>query len=282
VRCRAKAFKERAPAISLSSLPKCESRLLLAQIKIRSCYRVCVCQLYQWGYARVTAHNGSYLEWHFVDSQNGGAVLDRMAIWQDPAAIAADIAARNPFFAGPASGDDGSDDGGGGGGSGDDGVVPGGADDDPGASSRQSSLAVLCGAVSAAAVVLLASLWCAWARTAKRSVQAQPLSLHGNPHSMLAQDDGLSCNGDGSLDLRDATRSPHRRSIKPRAFLASADKNGDPESSAVMHPDVKNPYNADAVEKSFLRFSGAEQLTSRLVESPLQAAADSDFERGDV
>jgi hypothetical protein len=230
-------------------------------------------QFYQWGYARVTAHNGSYLEWHFVDSQNGGAVLDRMAIWQDPAAIAADIAARNPFFAGPASGDDGSDDGG---------VVPGGADDDSGASSRQSSLAVLCGAVSAAAVVLLASLWCAWARTAKRSVQAQPLSLHGNPHSMLAQDDGLSCNGDGSLDLRDATRSPHRRSIKPRAFLAPADKNGDPESSAVMHPDVKNPYNADAVEKSFLRFSGAEQLTSRLVESPLQAAADSDFERGDV
>lgn len=217
-------------------------------------------QAYKWGYARVTAHNGSYLEWEFVDSQNGGAVLDRMAIWQDPAAIAADIATRNPF-AGPANGGTGSD--------------AGGDDNDPGAASNSSSLALLGSLVSAAAVGLLALLWCWWG-LAKRAAKAR--QMHGQiynsddrrrnnrPHAMLAQDDGLSTN----------------RPIKPQAFLSSADDEGDLGSSAYMHSDLKSPYNANSSQP--LRDSGAKQLMGRLVQSPLQAAAGPFYEneRSDV
>jgi hypothetical protein len=63
---------------------------------------------YVWGYARVTAHNGSYLTWEFVDSARGlsggtsGVVVDRMAIRQDPQAIADSIRERNPYPDAPA------------------------------------------------------------------------------------------------------------------------------------------------------------------------------------
>ena len=38
-------------------------------------------QVYEWGYARIDAVNGSYLAWEFVDSASR-QVVDRMAIWQ--------------------------------------------------------------------------------------------------------------------------------------------------------------------------------------------------------
>jgi hypothetical protein len=63
---------------------------------------------YEFGYARLDAVNGSLLTWAFVDTRHGSQVRDRMAIRQDPSAIAVDIARRDPYPVG--GGGDGGDD----------------------------------------------------------------------------------------------------------------------------------------------------------------------------
>jgi len=212
----------------------------------------------------VSAINESYLEWEFLNSQNGGEVLDRMAIWQDPSAIAADIARRDPFNGIGESVstnddvvndiDDGSSIN-----QDDDGVI-----EQPSSSSTSSAWLMIGGFASAAVVGMLGLFWCWWAlrkRAAKMRLETR--------HTALLSDDGMSFNGDGAFDLQQSINGGGNTNV-----FSSSSQSDMSASDLTLH--ATHSYNADSDRDSLSSIS--ERAMSRIMHSPQKAATVPLFE----
>ena len=192
-------------------------------------------------------------------------MLDRMAIWQDPQAIAADIARRNPFdgVGGGSSTNDVNSNDDGTSNQDDDGLIG------PSSSSPSTAWMVIGGIAAGALVGLIGLFWCWWALR-KRAAKMR-LENHDHRHTMLLSDDGMSFNGDGALDMQQSINGNSLDTIPSSSSSSQIDVSNDSWAMSDKSVHAPHSYNADSDRDSMSSIS--EHAMSRIMDSPKKAAS---------